>query len=253
MTSRFALTANSDPQTGDSYIVPENRWLFPTLQAFVKLPWENDNWSSDGQRTNPTAVVGLIAILVRVGDDRMPPPYIIPAWNGGVQAEWHRNNVDLEIDVAPDGVAEFFFKSADGQEGEKNAWAHIDELTQYVQEVISADILDVERERAYRQRMSFLQQDAQEYGIAIDERSQNAFWDFVRNTHTRDEASLTLPDNGRVNALWGSRKGSYVWAEFHDDNNVWIMENTAGEATKGIHPAHTLAQFMMTYERNNPR
>lgn len=117
----------------------------------------------------------------------------------------------------------------------------------------SAVVMDNEREGVYLERISFLAQEAEEFGIVISERSMAAFWNFVRNTATRDEASLTLPDNGLVNALWGSRKGSYVWAEFHDDNNVWIMENTAGEATKGIYPTKTLAQFVMTYERNNPR
>ena len=117
----------------------------------------------------------------------------------------------------------------------------------------SAVILDNEREKVYLERISFLAQEAEEFGIVVNERSMAAFWDFAHNTATRDEASLTLPDNGLVNALWGSRKGSYVWAEFRDDNLVWIMENTTGEATKGTHTASELAQFVMTYERNNPR
>ena len=136
MTSPTVTTTAAEPQTTDRPTLSENRWLLPTLRAFTNLPWEDDNWRSDGHRTNPTAVASLITILIRVGDDRMPPPQIVPAWNGGVQAEWHRNCVDLEIDVAPDGLAEFFFIDSDGEEHEKNAWENIEELQEYIHSII---------------------------------------------------------------------------------------------------------------------
>ena len=136
MTSPTVPPPAAEPQTTDRPTLSENCWLLPTLKAITSLPWENDNWCTGGHRTNPTAVANLIAVLVKVGDDRMPPPHIVPAWDGGVQAEWHRNGVDLEIDIATDGTAEFFFIDPDGAEHEKNALENIDELIQYIQAII---------------------------------------------------------------------------------------------------------------------
>lgn len=127
----------------------------------------------------------------------------------------------------------------------------VNRLTGRTQET-ATDILDTERERAYRERIAFLEKDASEYGITFGEGSRSAFWNFALNVHTRDEASLTLPDNGLLNALWGSRKGTYVWAEFHDDNRVWVMENTSGEARKGVYPTAALTGFVRAYEGNLP-
>lgn len=36
-------------------------------------------------------------------------PSIVPTHRGGLQAEWHRKGVDLEIEVFEDGQVEYFF------------------------------------------------------------------------------------------------------------------------------------------------
>ena len=136
MTSTLTVTATPEINAADRSAGPGNRWLLATLQAFSNLPWQNGNWRSDGQPTSPTAVKALLALLIEVGDDRMPPPSIVPAWNGGVQAEWHRNGVDLEIGATPDGLVEFFFIDADGAELEENASPNLDKLLGCIQAII---------------------------------------------------------------------------------------------------------------------
>lgn len=136
MTSTLTATATPETNVADRSAGPGNSWLPATLQAFSNLPWQNGNWRSDGQLTNPTAVKALLTLLIEVGDDRMPPPAIVPAWNGGVQAEWHRNGVDLEIEANPDGLVEFFFIDADGAEHEEIASQNIDKLIGCIQAII---------------------------------------------------------------------------------------------------------------------
>ena len=136
MASTSTPKAIPETPAGDCPAPSENRWLLATLKAFTNLPWEDDAWRSDGHRTNPTAAATLLSLLIKIADERMPPPYIIPAWNGGVQAEWHRNGVDLELEVTPEGVAEFFFIDHSGEEHEKDARENIDELRGYIQAII---------------------------------------------------------------------------------------------------------------------
>ena len=55
----------------------------------------------------------LSEILKVILDEQAPPPSIVPTWVGGIQAEWHHNGIDLEIEVSPNGNVEYFFKSPD--------------------------------------------------------------------------------------------------------------------------------------------
>ena len=122
--------------------VPANRWqelrkaewFNPTRQAMAALPWDADNWTTDGVRTQPSAVVDMLAILVKVLDNRTPPPSVVPTWRGGVQVEWHRNNVDFEIQADPQGEIEYFF-SGPHEECEGRAWDDLNQLAEYVQAI----------------------------------------------------------------------------------------------------------------------
>ncbi len=109
-------------------------WFTPTLKAMAALPWGSDNWTTGGRRTQPTAVANMLKILVDVLDSHTPPPSIGPTWSGGVQAEWHRNNVDFEIEVDPQGEIEYFFSSPN-EEREGRVWDDLDQLAKYVQAI----------------------------------------------------------------------------------------------------------------------
>ncbi len=88
------------------------RWFEPTIRRMLDLPWDDDNWNDDAKPTQPHAAANLLATLAAILDDATPPPAIVPSWRGGVQAEWHRNGIYLEIEADPDGSVEYYFTSA---------------------------------------------------------------------------------------------------------------------------------------------
>ena len=111
------------------------KWIVPTLQGMEALPWEDDDWVTDGKRTQPAAARELLRVLFKVLDSQCPPPAVVPTWRGGVQAEWHRNNVDLEIEADPESGVEYFFKSP-AEECEGQTWEELDRLAQYALAIV---------------------------------------------------------------------------------------------------------------------
>ena len=94
------------PETGK-----EPEWFEPVIKAMAKLPWDEDNWNDDAKPTQPSAAARLLVLLAEILDDATPPPYIVPTWRGGIQAEWHQNGIDLEIEVDPEGWLEYYFEN----------------------------------------------------------------------------------------------------------------------------------------------
>lgn len=118
-----------------SQTVPDSPlWFDPTIQAMLALPWDNDHWNDGAAATHPKAAFTLLVTLVDVLDDAAPPPAIVPTWRGGVQAEWSRNGVDLEIAADPDGALEYYFRS-DTEEYEEPALPNIERLTRLARSV----------------------------------------------------------------------------------------------------------------------
>ena len=108
-----------------------SEWLKPTLKAMAALPWEKDNWTTGGTRTQLASVAKMLSLLAKVLGNHTPPPNVVPTWRGGVQVEWHRNGVYLEIEADPQEEIEYFFKSST-EENEGLAWSDLDLLTEYV-------------------------------------------------------------------------------------------------------------------------
>ena len=116
----------------------EAEWFNATRQAMAALPWDTDNWTTGGTRTQLSAVASMLTILINVLDTHTPPPTIAPTWIGGVQAEWHRNGVDFEIEATPQGQVEYFFKSPT-EEREGRVSDDISLLVQYARAVITRE------------------------------------------------------------------------------------------------------------------
>ena len=95
---------------------PQPQWLRPTIQRTLILLWDDDNWNDGTKPIEPAAVANLLSLLVFILDDTAPTPTIVPTWRGGVQAEWHTNGVDLEIEVDPTEPAQYFFFSHTNEE-----------------------------------------------------------------------------------------------------------------------------------------
>ena len=105
------------------------RWLRPTIRRMLTLPWDNDNWNDDARPTDPAAAANLLLLLASILDDTAPTPIIVPTWRGGVQAEWHTNGVDLEIEVDPTEPAQYSFCGhTDDEEYEEPVAGNMEQL-----------------------------------------------------------------------------------------------------------------------------
>jgi len=90
----------------------------------------------DGYSARPTspalatALLNCLQIAMPVG---ATPPAVMPLADGGLQAEWHRNGMTLEIVVASgEEPSYYFWDPATGQEAEGLFEESIDEIQAWV-------------------------------------------------------------------------------------------------------------------------
>ena len=75
-------------------------WLRPTVEELISIGELEHNWDSYGASRIPKSRIhAVIDLLDRIMSDSTPPPAVVPTARGTIQLEWHRNGVDLEIDV----------------------------------------------------------------------------------------------------------------------------------------------------------
>jgi len=92
------------PQLRIELRIEEPRWLRPTVQRMEQLLALPRNWDSYGAL--PVTVVSVqmaLNALMMVMESRSPAPTVVPTVEGGVQLEWHQNDIDLEVEVKPEG------------------------------------------------------------------------------------------------------------------------------------------------------
>jgi hypothetical protein len=79
-------------------------WLEATLRGIEQVSGLEDNWDSyGGKRVSLSSVIhGLELVLGLLANNSMAP-IVFATSNGGIQFEWHTNEVNLEIEVTPDG------------------------------------------------------------------------------------------------------------------------------------------------------
>ena len=96
-------------------------WLKPTLESIAPLLKLKAGWDSyDGQPIDTRVVKTAIEVLFDVMECDSPVPSFVPTSNGGIQLEWHRGGIDLEVVISPDGQVIFDFESSAGEEIEGN-------------------------------------------------------------------------------------------------------------------------------------
>ena len=106
-------------------------WFRPTLEAMVDLHSRSSAPDWETEKIRYSAMHAMLNVLANTLDSQTPPPAIVPTWEGGLQAEWHRNGVDLEIEVGPDREAEYYFFS-ESEEIESPVWNDIPRLIRCV-------------------------------------------------------------------------------------------------------------------------
>ena len=99
-------------------------WFRQTLVACRKLRWSEDDLPDESAKTTDWgAVLRLLMLLGRVLDNGCPAPALVPTASGGVQAEWHRNGVYLEVESDPGGALEYYVSGRGCEyEGAQSVW-----------------------------------------------------------------------------------------------------------------------------------
>jgi hypothetical protein len=99
--------------------------LISDLQRLAALRRGWDSYGAQPLRASTVArtVTHLHSILLR---EDIPAPTLVPTRSGGLQLEWHRRGIDIEIVVPPSGPIEMLF--IDPEEGVELEADSIDEV-----------------------------------------------------------------------------------------------------------------------------
>lgn len=110
----FAQGENLELELRGSGAEPATLWrpFFATIQTLARL---SPDWDSYGakplsQITVQRVLTKLLPILLH---DGVPEAAIVPTRDGGLQFEWHRRGIDVEIRVPPEGPIEFLVSDPD--------------------------------------------------------------------------------------------------------------------------------------------
>jgi hypothetical protein len=79
-------------------------WLDPLVEKLNELLGLEPNWDGRGA---PRVGKGSVAMAIEVVDKVLwaeVPPQIVPTPVGGLQLEWHHNEIDIEIEIDPLGL-----------------------------------------------------------------------------------------------------------------------------------------------------
>lgn len=81
---------------------PSVHWLvFGSLQRLAEL---GQGWDSYSARPlSPRAVWRSVGLLTSIVPSTAPEPTVVPTRDGGVQFEWHRRGIDVEVRIPPVG------------------------------------------------------------------------------------------------------------------------------------------------------
>ena len=86
------------------------RWLESTTKTLNRLPWQGTDLPDGRMPPRPEAAASLLRLLRNaLEDNTIDPTAIIPTSKGGVAAEWHAGEIDLEIECDPGGTMEYNF------------------------------------------------------------------------------------------------------------------------------------------------
>jgi hypothetical protein len=95
-------------------------WLKPVLKRLQYLHSLAPGWDSVRAKSiDPHSFDRVLGFLTVTMTPQTPPPSVVPLESGGLQIEWHRAGLDVEIDFEPgEGAHLFFHELSSGEERE---------------------------------------------------------------------------------------------------------------------------------------
>lgn len=108
-------SAASEPE--DS-VVPA--WLARTVRAAREIRLLEPDWNNRGAAApDEKAILLALELLHEAASHDTPPPDVVPTVVGGIQLEWHRCRMDIELQVSPQSGACLYWRERDtGREWE---------------------------------------------------------------------------------------------------------------------------------------
>lgn len=78
-----------------------------------------DNWDGRGaMQINQDSIRRALETVILAQRASAQVPHFVPTLAGGLQLEWHLRNLDIEIEMTPEGRIDFFLE----QDGELSEW-----------------------------------------------------------------------------------------------------------------------------------
>lgn len=88
-------------------------WVAPVFQSLAERWGGRPGWDSyRAKPTDPSLVLTLLNALSDLMDSDSSPPQVTPLADGGIQAEWHSHDHDLEIVVSATDTPIYYYRSA---------------------------------------------------------------------------------------------------------------------------------------------
>jgi hypothetical protein len=108
--SETAAVVSMEPARRARRVNDLSRWVgsvLPSIREFLELP---KGWDSyQGQPLRHETGMFALQILYDLMSPRLPIPQVVPAPSGGLQFEWHQNDLDIELYVGAPYECEFHY------------------------------------------------------------------------------------------------------------------------------------------------
>jgi hypothetical protein len=92
-------------------------WLPNVVTKLAALLDLQSNWDSHGARPiSMTTARNALELLLRLRDLCLPSPNVVPTAQGGIQFEWSRAGLELELELEPRGTMVALFDDSDRAE-----------------------------------------------------------------------------------------------------------------------------------------
>jgi len=97
-----------------SFVETVDDWLAQVEERLTQLLLLPKGWDGyQSQRVTPQTARFVTNVLNSVMAGHTPAPSIVPVSGGGLQVEWHRNGLDIELYVAKPMQAELYVSFGD--------------------------------------------------------------------------------------------------------------------------------------------